>query len=129
MEENKVVEEIYQAIENHGLMPTIKRLFGAGARIQLLFSEKSCDTAIEELDLSVRSYNCLKRAELNTVRQVIDAMHKDSLWLIRNLGKNSRAEIRVRICEFGYYSLSERGKKDFVKTLLDLNQDRYTVTR
>lgn len=129
MEENKVVEEIYQAIENHGLMPTIKRLFGVGARIQLLFSEKSCDTAIEELDLSVRSYNCLKRAGLNTVRQVIDAMHKDSLWLIRNLGKNSRAEIRVRICEFGYYSLSERGKKDFVKTLLNLNQDRYTVTR
>lgn len=129
MEENKVVEEIYQAIENYGLMPTIKRLFGVGARIQLLFSEKSCDTAIEELDLSVRSYNCLKRAGLNMVRQVIDAMHKDSLWLIRNLGKNSRAEIRVRICEFGYYSLSERGKKDFVKTLLDLNQDRYTVTR
>ena len=41
MEEYKVIEEIYQAIETHGLMPTIKRLFGAGTRIQLPFSESS----------------------------------------------------------------------------------------
>lgn len=128
MEEYKVVEEIYQAIETHGLMPTIKRLFGAGTRIQLPFSESSCNTEIEKLELSVRSYNCLKRAGLNTVSNVIDAMHGDSLWKIRNLGKNSRAEIHVRIYEFGYYSLTERGKKNFVKSLLELNKDRYTVT-
>ena len=124
MEEHKVVEEIYQAIETHGLIPTIKRLFGAGKRIQLPFSETSCNTEIEQLDLSVRSYNCLKRAGLHTVSKVIDAMREDSLWKIRNLGKNSRTEIHVRIYEFGYYSLTERGKKNFVKSLLELNKDR-----
>ena len=128
MEEYKVIEEIYQAIETHGLMPTIKRLFGAGTRIELPFSETSCNTEIEKLDLSVRSYNCLKRAGLHTVSKIIDAMHEDSLWKIRSLGKNSRAEIHVRIYEFGYYSLTERGKKNFVKALLDLNKDRYTVS-
>lgn len=128
MEEYKVIEEIYQAIETHGLMPTIKRLFGAGTRIELPFSETSCNTEIEKLDLSVRSYNCLKRAGLHTVSKIIDAMHEDSLWKIRSLGKNSRAEIHVRIYEFGYYSLTERGKKNFVKSLLDLNKDRYTVS-
>ena len=128
MEEYKVVEEIYQAIETHGLMPTIKKLFGAGTKIQIPFSETSCNTEIEKLDLSVRSYNCLKRAGLNTVSRVIDAMHEDSLWKIRSLGKNSRAEIHVRIYEFGYYSLSERGRRNFAKTLLELNRDRYAVT-
>ena len=127
MEEYKVVEEIYQAIETHGLMPTIKKLFGAGTKIQIPFSEASCNTEIEKLDLSVRSYNCLKRAGLNTVSRVIDAMHEDSLWKIRSLGKNSRAEIHVRIYEFGYYNLSERGRRNFAKTLLELNRDKYTV--
>lgn len=128
MEEYKVVEEIYQAIETYGLMPTIKRLFGAGTRIQLPFSETSCNTEIDQLDLSVRSYNCLKRAGLHTVGKIIDAMHEDSLWKIRSLGKKSRAEIRVMIYEFGYSSLTERSKKNFAKSLLELNKDRYTVT-
>lgn len=128
MEEYKVIEEIYQAIENNGLMPTIKKFFGAGTRIELPFSEKSCNTEIENLDFSVRSYNCLKRAGLHTVSNVIDAMHEDSLLKIRSLGKNSSAEIYVKIYEFGYYSLTERGKKNFVKSLLELNKDKYTVT-
>ena len=127
MEENKVIEEIYQAIECHGLMETIKKLFGAGTKIQLAFSDSACNTEIEKLNLSIRSYNCLKRAGLNTVDKVIDAMQENKLWSIRNLGKGSRAEIHVRIYEFGYYNLNERDKKNFVKSLLELNKDRYTV--
>mgnify|MGYP002518398487 CR=1 FL=1 len=129
MEEYKLIEEIYQTIETHGLMVAIEKYFGVGARIQLPFSESSCNTEIEKLDLSVRSYNCLKRAGLHTVNNVIDAMNGDSLWKIRNLGKNSRAEIHLRIYEFGYYNLSEKWRKDFVKTMLELNRDNIVASQ
>lgn len=127
MEEDIIIEDIYQIIENNGLIPTIKRLFGAGTKIQIPFSEKACNTEIENLNFSVRSYNCLKRAGLNTVSDVIDAIHEDRLLTIRNLGKNSRAEIHVKIFKFGYYNLTDCGKKNFIKSLLESNNERYTV--
>lgn len=127
MEEYKVVNEIYQAIETFGLMPTIKRFFGVGTKIKLPFSTASCNTEIEKLELSVRSYNCLKRANLHTVDKIIDAIQEGKLLAIRNLGKNSLAEIRVKIYEFGYDQLCEKHKKEFVKTLLELNKDKYYV--
>ena len=129
MEESKVVEEIYKVIEDYGLMPTIKRFFGVGTRIEIPFSKEASSTRIEQLNLSVRSYNCLKRAGLNTVKHIIDAMRKESLLEIRSLGRNSRAEIHVRIYEFGYDSLNEQEKKNFVKSLLNLNKDKYSITR
>ena len=119
----KLEKEIYQTIETQGLMVAIEKYFGAGAIIQLTFSESSCKTEIEKLNLSVRSYNCLKRAGLYTVNDVIEAIKENSLWKIRNLGKNSIAEIHVRIYEFGYYNLSEKGRWDFVETMLGLNRD------
>ena len=121
----KVVDEIYELIEQDGLMPVIKVLFGAGAQIELYFSENAYKTEIEKLDLSVRSLNCLKRAGLNTVEMVMDAMMENRLTEIRSLGKNSKAEIHVRTYEFGYESLSVEGKKAFVKTFLERNRDMF----
>ena len=128
MEEYKIVEEIYQAIETHGLMKTIGKLFGAGARIRLPFSERACNTKIDDLNLSVRSYNGLMRAGLTTVDKIIDYMQEDKLLNIRNLGKNSKAEINVRIYEFGYNCLSERARKEFAKNLFELNKDMYKTS-
>lgn len=121
-------QDIYQSIENIGLMKTIEMFFGVGTIIELPFSEKAFNTEIEKLNLSVRSYNCLKRAGLNDVGKVVHAIQEDKLWNVRNLGKMSRAEIHVRIYEFGYNSLSENGKKEFAKNLYELNKDRYLVT-
>ena len=125
MERNKIIEELYQAVETFGLMPTIGKFFGVGTRIRIPFSESACNTKLEDLDWSVRSYNCLKRAGYKTLDQVIDAMMQNTLCHIRNLGKNSRAEIRVRILEYGYSQLSEKDRKAFVKTLFDLNEDKF----
>ena len=125
MEEIKIAEKIYNSIEVKGLIETIKEYFGAGAIVKMPFSEKTCGAEIENLNLSVRSHNCLKRVGLNTVDKVICAIEKDDLLKIRNLGKNSRAEIRVRTCEFGYNSLSERGRKNFSKILYEENKELY----
>lgn len=62
---------------------------------------------IEELELSVRSYNCLMRAGLNTIGKVIeyDRNPKTSWMKVRNLGRKSIEEIRVRLFEFAGYEM------------------------
>lgn len=59
------------------------------------------DETIEELDLSVRSYNCLRRANINTVGDLLK-MPFDGIFKVRNLGKKSLKEIRERLAERGH---------------------------
>ena len=67
MNENAIVEELYGAIEDHGLMETLCAVFGKGCKIELGYTQKLCDTEVKDLDLSVRSYNALMRAGCHTV--------------------------------------------------------------
>jgi DNA-directed RNA polymerase subunit alpha len=59
------------------------------------------DTPIEELDLSTRTYNCLKRADITKVGQVLQ-MDEKALLSVRNLGQKSMEEIRDKLVERGY---------------------------
>ncbi len=60
--------------------------------------EKVLEMTIEELDLSVRSYNCLKRAGINTVEDLIQKT-EDDMMKVRNLGKKSLEEVREKLIE------------------------------
>lgn len=60
--------------------------------------EKVLEMAIEELDLSVRSYNCLKRAGINTVQELIQKTEAD-MMKVRNLGKKSLEEVQEKLAE------------------------------
>jgi len=57
-------------------------------------------TPIEDLDLTVRSYNCLKREGINTVSELI-ALSEDQLMNIRNFGSKSVDEVRDKLTELG----------------------------
>jgi DNA-directed RNA polymerase subunit alpha len=57
-------------------------------------------TPIEDLDLTVRSYNCLKREGINTVSELI-ALSEDQLMNIRNFGSKSVDEVRDKLTEMG----------------------------
>lgn len=59
------------------------------------------DTPIEDLDLSTRTYNCLKRADITKVGQVLQ-MDEKALLSVRNLGQKSMEEIRDKLIERGY---------------------------
>jgi DNA-directed RNA polymerase subunit alpha len=59
------------------------------------------DTPIEELDLTTRTYNCLKRADITKVGQVLE-MDEKALLSVRNLGQKSMEEIRDKLIERGY---------------------------
>lgn len=58
--------------------------------------EKVLDMTIEELDLSVRSYNCLKRAGINTVQELTQKTVED-MMKVRNLGKKSLEEVEQKL--------------------------------
>ena len=62
--------------------------------------EKALEMTIEELELSVRSFNCLKRASINTVEELT---HKseDDMMKVRNLGKKSLDEVKHKLEELG----------------------------
>lgn len=66
------------------------------------------DTPIEDLDLSTRTYNCLKRADITKVGQVLQ-MDEKALLSVRNLGQKSMEEIRDKLVERGYIPRSEDG--------------------
>lgn len=59
------------------------------------------DKPIEHMDLSVRSYNCLRRANCKTVGDVADIARTDNIYRVRNLGKRSLEEIRSKLTEMG----------------------------
>ncbi len=62
--------------------------------------DKVLDMTIEELDLSVRSYNCLKRAGINTVLELTQKT-KDDMMKVRNLGKKSLEEVQEKMGALG----------------------------
>lgn len=62
--------------------------------------DKVMDRIIEELDLSVRSYNCLKRAGINTVMELTQKT-EDDMMKVRNLGKKSLEEVNGKLSELG----------------------------
>lgn len=62
--------------------------------------EKVLEMTIEELDLSVRAYNCLKRAGINTVAELVQRNQED-MMKVRNLGKKSLEEVEQKLIGLG----------------------------
>ena len=62
--------------------------------------EKVLEMSIDELELSVRSYNCLKRAGINTVEELTNKTPED-MMKVRNLGRKSLEEVLAKLKELG----------------------------
>ncbi len=75
---------------------------------ELSMKDKLLETAIEDLELSVRSYNCLKRAGIHTVADIVNKSEQDMIK-VRNLGKKSLDEVINKIAELG---LEFKSKED-----------------
>lgn len=68
------------------------------------------DLSIEELDLSVRAYNCLKRANIYTVGDLLKKTERE-LMDIKNFGKKSADEVIERLKAFGFSMAKDRGEE------------------
>jgi DNA-directed RNA polymerase subunit alpha len=61
---------------------------------------KVLEMSIDELELSVRSFNCLKRAGINTVQELANKT-SDDMMKVRNLGRKSLEEVLAKLDELG----------------------------
>lgn len=118
-------QELFSALvkseQTDGFVRTLHRYFGADFKVRIAFSRAVCDMNIDDLQLSVRSMNALKRQHIFTVEQVIDAIASHELIRIRNLGKKSMNEIKTTILDLGFQHLSEKEKLRFWDELITLN--------
>lgn len=80
------------------------------------------ETDIENLDLSVRSGNCLRRAGYHTIGDLVNAIESDEdLKNIRNCGKTSVAEIMKSLLCYQYDVLSSERRKKYIERINELN--------
>ena len=63
--------------------------------------DKVLEMTIEELDFSVRSFNCLKRAGINTVEDLV-SKSEDEMMKVRNLGRKSLEEVMAKLDSLGF---------------------------
>lgn len=102
IEKREIMEDYEKAVEEliEELNWSLKKFVKAMA---VCFNEKKMlqvDTPIEALGLTLRSYHCLKRANINTVEQ-LSQKTKYQLMNIRNLGRNSLNEIISKLESYG----------------------------
>ena len=127
MKKDEVVNELLRLANDNGLITTLYGVFGKCVKVSIPFSQKACDTSIDELDFSVRASNAMKRASVFTIGQVIDLIADDGLLRIRNLGRKTQNEIKTRVLVFGYERLTENEKKVFIYNTINKNAIEYHV--
>ena len=90
IEHFKVITDLNEIADKTGIM--------AEKKVDTI--TKTLETPIEEIEFSVRAYNCLKRANINTMQDLID-MSENEVAKIRNLGKKSLKEVLDKVAEMG----------------------------
>lgn len=121
MDKLKIVEELYKAIELYGLAETVNKVFGKNVNVRVGFTKIDCDKKVEEIDFSVRAINSLRRAGLNTIGDVIDAVSNDALMRIKNLGIKTRNEIKTQLLVLSYSSSTPVERKQILMDMLNRN--------
>jgi len=95
---------------------------GGNFKFPLYMNEAMGSTSIDSLELSVRSYNCLKRAGINTIGELVSRVHSSSdLMGIRNCGKTSIAEIMESLFYYQYVKLKPERQNRFILDVIRLN--------
>lgn len=125
---NETAYALYESAENFGLLFVLEP-FGNGLKFKIPYSKSFCNKSIDELDLSVRSQNGLKRAGVLTIDNLIETiMSEGGVASIRNLGKKSISEIKTTLLVCGYEQLNDKEKIAFWHNFLQENPVPTVVT-
>ena len=96
---------------------------GGKLKFRMYITRDMWDTPIDHLEISVRSYHSLKRADLNTIGDIAEAVSEGmELSHIRNCGAKSIREIQEKLFLFQYYSLKESRREAYLKEVVELNR-------
>ena len=115
------VETLHSLICEQGLLKAIRQTFGSSVKIRIFFPDNVCKLSIDELDLSVRGNNCLKRDGIHFIGDLIDRIENSSLKSIRNLGGKTMSEIKTKLLEFVYKSLPKNRQFEFLSAIIEDN--------
>lgn len=121
MNKSEAVKILMDAERQYGLVQTLHRVFGKNIKINIGFSKSTYDTTIDDLVLSVRSHNALRRANIATIGDLVERLNEGGLKSIRNLGVKSFSEIQTKILVYGFEQLSEKEKHTFFNYLVENN--------
>ena len=118
---NNYVKTLFESAEKIGLISTLAT-FGNDIKISIPLSQRLCDKSIDDMDLSVRASNGLKRSGAMTVRELTDTiMSEKGLDTVRNLGKKSISEIKTKLLHLAYNDLNDQEKQRFWSKFIELN--------
>lgn len=91
-------------------------------RFPMYITKSMEETDIAELELTVRSSNCLRRAGFHTIGELVDGIETSGdLKRIRNCGAKSVREIMNKLLRYQYGLLSSERKERYLQRLLDMN--------
>lgn len=122
MNKTEIVKTLMEYEKQNGLEETLHYFFEKNINVRIGFSAKACDAPIEELMLSVRSYNALRRAGLTTLGDLVERLNEGGLKDVRNLGARSYKEIQTRVLVYGFDRLGEKDKAKFFCDLMQNNK-------
>ena len=115
MNEYKKTEEVYtlfECAEKFGLVFALTP-FGKNIKVKIPMGTKFCEQEIEKLELSVRSYNALKRMSISKIAELSDFIEHNDLKEVRNIGSKCVAEIKTKLLVQAYEGLSDKEKLFF----------------
>ena len=123
-EAKAMIKEILMEMSKlmNGSMEEFVKERGEHFRYPVYMSAAFMNTVIEEMELSVRAYNCLKRAGYGTIGDLVSKIEgKADLLKIKNMGKLSANEVMVSLCCFQFSLLTEEKKRNYVNRIVELN--------
>jgi DNA-directed RNA polymerase alpha subunit len=123
MKKLEVVKTLIEAEKEIGLVETLHQVFGKDIKVTLGFAPGTCHASVDELALSVRSWNALRRDGVFTIGDLIERLNEGDLKKIRNLGDKSYREIQTKMLVFGFDRLSDQGKQAFFRVLVENNAE------
>ena len=112
----KAIVNSYEGLDLHD------KKNGMGFKFPVYIKDSYKEVDIEALDLSVRSYHCLKRAGYNTVYDLMNGITgRLDLKKIRNCGDNSSREIMEGLFLFQYISLKPEQRERYIEKIVKMN--------
>ena len=115
MNEYKKTEEVYtlfECAEKFGLVFALTP-FGKNIKVKIPMGKSFYEEEIEKLELSVRSYNALKRMSISKIADLSDFIEHNDLKEVRNIGSKCVAEIKTKLLVRAYEGLSDKDKLFF----------------
>lgn len=113
---------VKEILEGTGIVNVKESTKTGGLRFPVYLSPRMEEADIEVLELSVRSYNCMKRAGISTIGELCERIHSSSdLKTIRNCGSTSVAEIMDNLFAYNYNSLKPERRAGYIAKVIEMN--------